>query len=462
MVDVLVAERTKPEVPQAIRTGLRRSAVAGVLAGAVFGYAAGVIAAAGLQLTSQFNLSAAGMSIVASALLLGALVGASVVSRLERGFPTRALLAAAAMVAGSGALLSALVPAGAVDVLIATRVLIGFGVGIISVAAPRYLSETSPSAVRGSRVATFQLMICVGFLASYLSGLVFAGSDGWRLMFALTAVPCVLLVALLSRAVNTPTDLYRSGRRDELSEVVAALEPDRDASAATDELVAGLNTPRLSWAEVVSTKRRRVLVLGLVFAVGQILTGINAIMYFAPQIFSDAGFTSATAAIVATIIVGVVNVLATFVAIRYIDRFGRRPLLIVGLTIMVASGLTIALVSMTMGTGGAAGYITLVAVLMFVASFAMSMGPVTWVLIGELFPPEMRDKAMSLALSANWGTNLVLSLAFLPLMQIVGTGAVFAGFAVINFALLVFVLRKLPETRGLTLTEIGALTASSK
>ena len=90
------------------------------------------------------------------------------------------------------------------------------------------------------------------------------------------------------------------------------------------------------------------------------------------------------------------------------------------------------------------------------------MGPVTWVLIGELFPPEMRDKAMSLALSANWGTNLVLSLAFLPLMQIVGTGAVFGCFAVINFALLVFVLRKLPETRGLTLTEIGALTASSK
>ena len=462
MVDVLVAERTKPRAPEAIRAKLRLSTFAGVLAGAVFGYAAGVIAAAGLQLTSQFDLTAVWMSIVASALLLGALIGASVVSRLERRYSTRALLAAAATIAGVGALLSAVVPAGGVGALIVTRVLIGFGVGIISVSAPRYLSETSPSAVRGSRVATFQLMICVGFLASYVSGLAFAGSDGWRFMFALTAIPCGVLVALLSRATNTPTDLYRSGRHEELTEVVSALEPDRDASSATEELVASLATPQASWGEVVSAKRRRVLVLGLVFAVGQILTGINAIMYFAPQIFSDAGFTSATAAIVATIIVGVVNVLATFVAIRYIDRFGRRPLLIVGLTIMVASGLTIALVSMTMGTGGVAGYITLVAVLLFVASFAMSMGPVTWVLIGELFPPEMRDKAMSLALSANWGTNLVLSLAFLPLMQIVGTGAVFGCFAVINFALLVFVLRKLPETSGLTLTEIGALTASSK
>ena len=151
MVDVLVAGARNQKYLRPLGPGFAAARSLGVLAGAVFGYAAGVIAAAGLQLTSQFNLSAAGMSIVASALLLGALVGASVVSRLERGFPTRALLAAAAMVAGSGALLSALVPAGAVDVLIATRVLIGFGVGIISVAAPRYLSETSPSAVRGSQ-----------------------------------------------------------------------------------------------------------------------------------------------------------------------------------------------------------------------------------------------------------------------------------------------------------------------
>lgn len=460
-MDVLVAQAKQVHVSKNLRAKLRISAITGVLAGVVFGYAAGVIAAAGPELTSQFGLSAAAMSIVASALLLGALIGACVVSRLELRYSTRTLLALAATIAGVGALLSALVPTGSIGLLIATRAIIGLGVGIISVSAPRYLSETSPSSIRGSRVAKFQLMICVGFLASYFSGLLFSGPDGWRFMFALTAVPCVALVALMSRSTPTPTDLYRSGHRDELTQLLRALEPDRDASAATDDLVATFEAPQISWREVFASKRRRVLVLGLVFAVGQILTGINAIMYFAPQIFADAGFTSATSAIIATIIVGSVNVAATFVAIRYIDRFGRRPLLIVGLTVMVASGLTIALVSMTMGTGGVAGYVTLVAVLMFVASFAMSMGPVTWVLIGELFPSEMRDKAMSLALSANWGTNLVLSLAFLPLMQIVGTGVVFAVFALINLALLVFVLRRLPETRGLTLSEIEALTSSS-
>lgn len=455
-----MAERAGVSAPINLRGKLRTSAVAGVLGGLVFGYAAGVIAAAGLQLTAQFNLSAVQMSLVASALLVGGLVGAMLVGRLEQRYSTRSLLAVAASVAAVGALLSAVVSTDSIGPLIATRVVIGFGIGIISVSAPRYLSETSPSAVRGSRVATFQLMICVGFLVSYFSGLLFAGPGGWRLMFAVTVIPCAALVVLLLRSTQTPTDLYRTGRHDELTELLAAMEPDSDPSVAADELVATLDAPQLSWREVLSPRRRWVLVLGLVFAVGQILTGINAIMYFAPQIFSDAGFTSATAAIVATIIVGVVNVLATFVAIRYIDRFGRRPLLIVGLTIMVASGVTIAAVSATMGTGGVAGYITLVAVLMFVASFAMSMGPVTWVLIGELFPPEIRDKAMSLALSANWGTNLVLSLAFLPLMQLLGTGVVFAGFAVINVALLVFVVRRLPETRGLTLTEIGRLTAT--
>ena len=455
-----MAERAGVSAPINLRGKLRTSAVAGVLGGLVFGYAAGVIAAAGLQLTAQFNLSAVQMSLVASALLVGGLVGAMLVGRLEQRYSTRSLLAVAASVAAVGALLSAVVSTDSIGPLIATRVVIGFGIGIISVSAPRYLSEISPSAVRGSRVATFQLMICVGFLVSYFSGLLFAGPGGWRLMFAVTVIPCAALVVLLLRSTQTPTDLYRSGRHDELTELLAAMEPDSDPGVAAGELVATLDAPQLSWREVLSPRRRWVLILGLVFAVGQILTGINAIMYFAPQIFSDAGFTSATAAIVSTIIVGVVNVLATFVAIRYIDRFGRRPLLIVGLTIMVASGVTIAAVSATMGTGGVAGYITLVAVLMFVASFAMSMGPVTWVLIGELFPPEIRDKAMSLALSANWGTNLVLSLAFLPLMQLLGTGVVFAGFAVINVALLVFVVRRLPETRGLTLTEIGRLTAT--
>ena len=181
--------------------------------------------------------------------------------------------------------------------------------------------------------------------------------------------------------------------------------------------------------------------LGLVFAVGQILTGINAIMYFAPQIFSDAGFTSATAAIVATIIVGVVNVLATFVAIRYIDRFGRRPLLIVGLTIMVASGLTIALVSMTMGTGWRRWLHHPRRRAHVRRKFRDVDGPCDLGTDRRTLSTRDARQGDEFGLERELGTNLVLSLAFLPLMQIVGTGAVFAGFAVINFALLVFVLR---------------------
>ncbi len=435
---------------------LRNSSIAGVLGGLVYGYTAGVIAPAGISLTNDFGLSSFGLGLVAAAMLFGALIGALSASRLKAVMTTRRMLLLFAAAVGVGSVASAIVPAGDTGLLVASRILVGVGIGVISVTAPMYLSETAPSRVRGAVVSTFQLLICVGSLLAFLTGLIFTGTEAWRPMFASAAIACAALVVVMLRSTETPADLSRLGRIGELTNVLAVIEPDRPPQDLVAEHNEAQDRPTLSWRALFAG-RRRVLGLALVLSIGQILTGINAIMYFAPQIFAKAGLSTATEAIAATIVVGTVNLVATLIAVRYIDRFGRRPLLLFGLIGMTVSATAIAVAGLAAGASGVGGYITLFAVMVFVFSFAVSMGPVVWVMVGELFPPDMRDKGMSLVIGGNWGMNLMLSLLFLPLVSVIGMGWVFAGFAVINLALMVFVAHRVPETRGLTLTEIEAI-----
>ena len=274
-----MAERAGVSAPINLRGKLRTSAVAGVLGGLVFGYAAGVIAAAGLQLTAQFNLSAVQMSLVASALLVGGLVGAMLVGRLEQRYSTRSLLAVAASVAAVGALLSAVVSTDSIGPLIATRVVIGFGIGIISVSAPRYLSEISPSAVRGSRVATFQLMICVGFPHVVLQWPVVRWT-WWLAPYVRRHRHSVCCVGRPASSLDTDADRSL---------------PIRDATTSSPNSWPRWNPTAIRVSLPTNSSRLwthrsfrggRFCLPGadgssssvVVFAVGQILTGINAIM----------------------------------------------------------------------------------------------------------------------------------------------------------------------------------------
>ena len=382
------------------------------LAGLLFGYDQGVISGALPILSSDLGLSTLQAEVITSWVTLGALVGALVAGAVA----DRAGRRRAAMVAGVlftlGAILEAAAPGA--NVLTVGRLVTGFGVGFASVVAPLYAAEMSPKRLRGRFVSSYQLAITVGIFVAYLVDDALTGEGRWRAMFAIAVIPGVLLIIGFMIVPESARWLLKVGRRDEARAALVKLDPDV-ADQQLEDVEADLKREaeegQATWAEVFSKGLRKPLSIGIGLAVFQQVTGINAIIYYANEIFARAGFTTAEQQSKATLYaVGLVNVLATLIAIAWIDRLGRRPLLFAGLTGMAISLAMVGIsfvgfsntptdpTSVTVG-----GVITLVALVIFIASFAFSLGPITWTMIAEIFPNRVRGKAVSLATAVNWG-----------------------------------------------------------
>ncbi len=442
------------------RLGL--SATAGILGGLIFGYSSGIIAGAGGSIQRVFHTGALGLSLIATSLLVGGVLGAAISGPSSDRIGPRRHLAAGAILVALGSIASGLAAEDSIGMLCAYRFLVGVGVGMISVVSPTYVSEISKPATRGAMVSAFQLLIATGILISYLTGWALTDmADGWRLMFALGLIPAVAQLLVIAVGADTPSYLLKRGRDQQAAHIVDRLEGPSNAPTTLAALHAERDGDKAEWNELWRPSNRRVLTVALALAIGQIVTGINVFMYYAPQIFKLAGFGSDSSALLATVIVGVVNVVATLIAVKYVDRFGRRPLLIIGLIGMAigAGGLAITLSFDFSGinpSGGLAGLLSLAAVMVFVISFAMSMGPLVWVLISEIFPSNIRSKGASLAIVANWSVNVIVSLTILSLLTSVGAGVSFGLFAALSLALLLFVIKCVPETKGKTLQQISA------
>lgn len=438
-----------------------------LLAGTLFGYDQGVISGALDGVQRDFKLSALAVEIVTSWVTLGALggslAGGELADRLGR---RRALLVAAALFA-AGAAIEAFAPA--TTVLVAGRLVVGFGVGVAAVAAPLYAAELAPAGMRGRFVATYQLAITAGIFLSYLIDAALAGEGRWRTMLGASAVPALLLFVAMLAAVESPRWLARVGRRADARAAIVRARPrlDPDVRLAAIESSLREETGRASWREVFAPQWRRPLAVGIGLAVYQQVTGINAIIYYSDRIFAAAGFASPAAqAQASTWAIGAVNVLATFIAIAFIDRLGRRPLLLAGLVGMGASlaVVGVAFASIAPGATGSgpstAGLVTLGALVVFIASFAFSLGPVVWTVINEIFPGRVRGRAVAVATAVNWGAAFVVSQTFLSLVAAIGealTFGLFALFCAVGFA---WVWRKVPETKGRSLEQIQALWAA--
>jgi MFS transporter, SP family, galactose:H+ symporter len=339
----------------------------------------------------------------------------------------------------------------------------GFGVGVAAVAAPLYAAELAPAAQRGRFVSSYQLAITVGIFVAYFVNQALAGPDGWRTMLGVAAVPGVLLALAVLVAVESPRWYAKVGRREDALKTLVALGAEHDAearlAAIAKSLRAEVKTP--SWGEVFAPRWRTPLVIGLGLAVLQQLTGINAIIYYSNSIFAAAGFaTPAEQAQATTWAIGAVNVLSTFIAIAFIDGLGRRPLLIAGLIGMAISLAVVGFAFWQSGTegslGASAGWVTLIALVVFIISFAFSAGPVTWTVINEIYPNEIRGRAVAVATAVNWGAAFLVSAFFLSLVHAIGqayTFWLFAAFCVIG---LIWVIAAVPETRGRSLEEIEA------
>jgi MFS transporter, SP family, galactose:H+ symporter len=431
-------------------------AATAALGGLLFGYDTGVISSALLFIRTVFHLSTAGQSIVAGIVLVGAVIGASVAGTLSDRFGRRRVILVTALMFVIGALLSA--AADSVAMLIVGRLLIGIAIGVASMLTPLYLAEIAPAASRGAVTSLNQLCITLGILVSYLVGYAFATTpEGWRWMLGLGAVPGAVLAAGMLVLPESPRWLAGHNRLPEAEAVLRRLRA--SAVEVADEL-ARLRTDLrreggrlVPWSALLAPRLRPALIVGVGLAMFQQITGINTVIYFAPQIFQAAGLSSASVSILATAGVGAVNVALTLVSIWLIDRAGRRALLLLSLGGMAVTLLVLA-AGFAIGTSGALAWITVLSVAAYVAFFAVGLGPVFWLLIAEIFPLAVRGRAMSLATISNWGFNLLVTVTFLSLIDLFGRPGTFLVYGVLTLVAVVFTAVLVPETKGRSLEEI--------
>ncbi len=429
------------------------------LAGLLFGYDQGVISGALTFIKSDFDLSDDMVEVVTSWVAVGALVGALIAGGLADRVGRRRAGMLAGVLFAAGAILQGFAPNTAVLVL--GRLVIGVGVGVASVAAPLYAAEMAPTAIRGRMVSTYQLAITIGIFAAYLVDAALDQTGDWRLMLSIAAIPGVLLVGGMLLVPESTRWLMKQGNRRAAQTSQERVVPVAEVEDDLDRIQADLDTEQVaSWKEVLGRANRRALWVGIGLAVFQQVTGINAIIYYADQIFELAGFTSTEAQDAATLFaIGGVNVLATFIAIVYVDRLGRRPLLLTGLVGMTVSLLAVAAAfefADTTTTGGitALSVFTLGSLVVFIASFAFSLGPLVWTVINEIYPNRIRGRAVALATAVNWAAVFIVSQSFLTIVDEIGTSAAFMLFAIFSIAGLIWVRAKVPETKGRSLEDI--------
>ena len=432
-------------------------AATAALGGLLFGYDTGVISGALLFLRTAFHLSSLMLGVVTSIALGGAACGAATAGRLADRFGRRPVLLATAVVFVSGALVSAF--AGDIWVLLAGRLVVGVGIGGASMLTPLYLSEIAPASRRGALVSFNQFAVTLGILGSYLVGYALASSGSWRWMLGLGGVPGVVLIIGMLLLPETPRWLAGHGRMDQARAALLRLRgQDADVTGEMARLRADLTSTAqaLPQSRLGHAAARLPLVVGIGLAIFQQITGVNTVIYFAPTIFQASGLSSASAAILATAGIGVVNVLMTGVAILLVDRVGRRVLLLCALGGMGVSLCLLAL-GFVLGRGELLGYFTAASLTAYVGFFAIGLGPVFWLLISEIFPMAIRGRGMSAATIANWLSNLVVALTFLDLVNVLGHAGVFLMYAILTFAGLVFAYVLVPETKGLSLEEVQSL-----
>jgi len=436
------------------------AAAISALGGLLFGYDTGVISGAILFIKQDFLLSAIAEEFVVSAVLLGAIIGAIFGGVWSDRFGRRKIIILAALIFTFGGIGTAL--ATNVAWLIVGRVIVGIAIGVASFAAPLYISEVSPVNVRGKLVSLNQLAITVGIVVSYLIGYALSGIRGWRLMFALAAVPSTILGIGMLVMPESPRWLVA---HNFINKATLALKRIRVSEKVDDELAEIQNSLAQqsgNWSELFSPLVKPALLIGIGLAIFQQVTGINTVIYYAPTIFQFAGFQSASVAILATVGVGVVNMIITIVAMQLLDRVGRKPLLMIGLIGMILSLIILGLAFALPNLLRTHSWIAIGSLMLYVASFAIGLGPVFWLLISEIYPLKIRGLAMSIASVANWGANLIVALTFLTLTQVIGKSGTFWLYGLVSIGAVFFTYFLVPETKGRSLEEIESHWRSGK
>ena len=435
---------------------LIRAAIIAAIGGLLFGYDTGVISGALLFIKKDLHANATEQEWIVSVLLLGAIVGALLsgylADKISRKW-TKVISGCVYFIAAIGCALSFTVP-----MLIGFRFLLGLSVGTASFVSPLYISEVAPPRVRGGLVSFNQLAITTGILISYLVNFAFQGVPGnWRWMLGIAALPGAALAIGMLTVPHTPRWLAQMRRDDEALEVLKKLrehDEKADVDAELDDIhKANEREAGSKVKDLFGPKIRPLIIIGLGLAIAQQFVGVNTVIYYAPTILSDTGLNTSSS-IAQTVSVGVTNVIFTIIAVLLLDRVGRRTLLLIG---TVGLTLSLALLGVYFSFPALqhhAGYVALIGLLVYIAAFAIGLGPVFWLMISEIFPSGVRSKAMSASTMANWAANFVVAGSFLTLNTLITRQGTFFLYTAIGVAAFLFFLFRVPETKGRSLEEI--------
>ena len=427
--------------------------VIAALGGFLFGFDTGVISGALLYIAPSLHAGTFAQQWIVGSLLIGAVVGAVLAGYTADRFSRKWTKF------GSGCIyvLAALASAIAQDVawLIAARFVLGLAVGTASFVSPMYISEQTPPRIRGGTVSFNQLMITSGILVAYLVNYGFTGvSGGWRWMLGLGAVPGLALAIGMLLVPHTPRWLMQRDRDDDAREVLERSRRPEELDDEVDEIRDVVREHRdTSLRRLFGARLRPMMVVGVALALFQQIIGVNTVIYFSATILKSTGITAAKS-VGEAVFVGITNVVFTVVAILLLDRVGRRALLIPGTVCAAASLVLLGFYFHSHTLQSQAAWVGLVALILFIAGFAVGLGPVFWLMISEIFPLGIRSKAMSVCTVVNWGANFLVSYFFLSLVGVIGQDGTFwlyAGFGAIAVA---FFTLKVPETKDRSLEDI--------
>lgn len=426
------------------------------LGGLLFGYDTGVMSGALLFLSPEFGLTAHQEGQVTAMLLIGAAIGALLSGRVAHRFGRKPVLIAGGLIFIIGSLWCA--AAGSVTSLAAARALLGVAVGGVSIISPMYISELSPAAVRGRMVSLNTLMIVVGQLLAYLVNSALAPSGSWQWMLGLAAVPGAALTVGMFLMPESPVWLWRAGQLDKARAIAArtgaALPTEHSLAAASASDAPGRGHSG-EWARLRQHRwLRRTVLLAMLMGLTQQITGVNAIVYFAPTLMHQVGL-SATNSVYTSIVIGTVSVLACWVGLQVVDRIGRVRLLLIGLSGNVTSLVILAVVYARAGESTAMAVLSLVFMATFIAFQQAAVSPTTWLLISELVPPAVRGVGMGIAGLSLWLTNWAVAQYFLPVVQWLGGPAAFGIFAVLGLVAIAYTRILVPETMNRSLDEVA-------
>jgi SP family arabinose:H+ symporter-like MFS transporter len=426
------------------------------LGGLLFGYDTAVIAGAIGFLQTKFNLTPAMTGWAASAAIWGCLFGAIVAGYLSDRYGRKKILMMTAVLFAISAIGSA-IPSNLTQFVVA-RFIGGVGVGAASMLAPLYISEIAPANIRGTLVTMYQLAIVIGINLIYFVNLRISetGTEswnvdmGWRYMLGSELIPAGLFLFTLIFVPESPRWLTKAGKEDGALKILEKVNGKEKAKRVLDEVKDALREEKGNIRELIEPGFRTALIVGMVLALFSQITGINAIIYYAPEIFKNIGFGT-NSALYQTVIIGTTNTIFTFIAIWLIDKAGRRTLLLWGV-----SGMTICLsaIGLMFYLEVGSGPWLLIFILGFVGSFSASLGPIPWVMISEIFPTKIRGVAMSIAIVTLW-LGVILITQFTPiLLDGIGGAFTFWIFMINAIILVIFTYKMIPETKGKTLEEI--------